>query len=147
LWGEKGHCALDKHCPTRQKEEERARAAYDARPVKFDAPDLRSSARREVAPLTLTPTLAQSQAEESEDEGFLVVGSKRRRGRPTAISKASTTGIPNIASFLQVPSTQFGATSVPSSLASIPSSLASLELSQETRLSSNEEEMTDSPSQ
>jgi hypothetical protein len=145
--GKRGHCALDKHCPTRQKEEERARAAYDARPVKFDAPDLRSSARREVAPLTLTPTLAQSQAEESEDEGFLVVGSKRRRGRPTAISKASTTGIPNIASFLQVPSTQFGATSVPSSLASIPSSLASLELRQETRLSSNEEEMTDSPSQ
>ena len=73
---------------------------YDARPVKFDAPDLRSSARREVSLQTLTPTLAQSQAEESKDEGVSVVGSKRRRSRLTAISKASTTGIPNIASFL-----------------------------------------------
>ena len=131
--GKRGHCALDKHCPVRLKEEERAKAAYDSRPAKFDAPSLRSSAQQKET----LPT--QSQAEESEDEGFLVVGSKRRRGRPSAISTASTVGIPNIASFLQIPSTQFGA-------ASIPSSLASLESSQGARLSANEEEMADSPS-
>jgi hypothetical protein len=134
LVGGRGVCALDRHCPTRQREEERARAAYNSRPVKFDAPGLRSSAQRGVALLAL----AQSQAEESEDEGFLVVGSKQRRGRPTAISKASTVGIPNIASFLQVPSTQFGA-------ASILSSLASTELGQGARLSPSDYEMVDSP--
>jgi hypothetical protein len=131
--GKRGHCALDKHCPARLKEEERARAAYDSRPAKFDVPSLRSSAPQKEARLT------QNQIEESEDEGFLVVGSKRRRGRPTAISTASTAGIPNIATFLQVPSTQFGTTS-------FPSSLASLESSQGTLSSSSEEEMVDSPS-
>jgi hypothetical protein len=137
--GKRGHCALDKHCPARQREEERARAAYDSRPVKFDAPGQKSSAQQRMAPLTQT----QRQTEESEDEGFLVVGSKRRRGRPTAISKASTVGIPNIATFLQVPSTQFGVASIPSSLAYVPSSLASLELDQGASL--REEEMIDSP--
>jgi hypothetical protein len=37
---------------------------------------------------------------------FTIVGSKGRRGRPTTVSTANTSGIPDIASFLQIPSTQ-----------------------------------------
>jgi hypothetical protein len=118
--GKRVYCALDKHCPARLREEERAKAAYDSRPAKFDVPSLRSSAPQKEA---RAARLTQDQTEEPEDEGFLVVGSKRRRGRPTAISTASTGGIPNIAS-----------------------SLASLESSQEALSSPSEEEMVGSPS-
>ena len=45
--------------------------------------------------------------EAEEDEGFQVVGNKRRRGRPTLLSKASTTGMPSITSFLEVPEIRF----------------------------------------
>ena len=52
---------------------------------------------------------------ETDDESFIIVGSKRRRGRPSALSKADTSGIPSITSFLQIPSTQFTGTPLGSS--------------------------------
>jgi hypothetical protein len=55
---------------------------------------------------------------------FTVVGSKRRRGRPTTVSTANTSRIPDIASFLQIPSTQCGSTQLANTQAN--SSLSSL---------------------
>ncbi len=126
--GKKGHCALDKHCPARLREEERARAAYESRPSKFEAP-------------SITPN--QSRISEEDDEGFLVVGNKRRRGRPTAISKASTAGIPDIASFLQIPCSQFGGASPPSSLLGTESSQGTV-VGSSSPISSSDKTMTDS---
>jgi hypothetical protein len=40
-----------------------------------------------------------------DNVSFTVVDSKHRRGRPTTVSTANTSGIPDIAS-LQIPSTQ-----------------------------------------
>jgi hypothetical protein len=130
--GKKGHCALDKHCPARAKEEERAKAAYKARPIRFEAPSSSNNAR---SGATL---LSRNFLEEQDDEGFVVVGNKRKRGRPTLVSKADTTGIPSITSFLHVPEVQFGSSR----------STASSILSQETLdtpPSSRDEEMSISP--
>jgi hypothetical protein len=99
----KGHCALDRHCPARIKDEERAKVAYKARPTRFELPSTLDKVQNSTAPL-----ISRDFLEEPDNEGFLVVGNKRRRGRPTAISKANTTGIPSIASFLHVPEVQFG---------------------------------------
>jgi hypothetical protein len=111
-WGKKacapcggalGHCALDRNCPIRQREEDKARAAYSTRPTHFETPS------------TSPPTCSQPSEEqqprpqdtEPDEEGFLRVGCKRRRGKPTRASQANTSGMPSIASFLKVPSTQF----------------------------------------
>ena len=42
--GKRGHCALDRHCPARLKEEERAKSAYQARPARFELPGLVNNA-------------------------------------------------------------------------------------------------------
>ena len=101
--GALGHCALDRNCPIRQREEDKARAAYSTRPTHFETPS------------TSPPTCSQPSEEqqprpqdtEPDEEGFLRVGCKRRRGKPTRASQANTSGMPSIASFLKVPSTQF----------------------------------------
>jgi hypothetical protein len=114
--GQRGHCALDAHCPMRRRDDERARAAYLARPSKFEAPTLaRTDQCRNEA-------YSQRHRTESEDDSFVIVNNKRRRGRPTDISKVDTTGMPNIASLLQVSSTPFSSPPSQSSIAAPPSS-------------------------
>lgn len=141
--GTQGHCALDMHCPARIKDEERARVAYATRPSRFE----HSEHQRQALPqgplpqrIFQSPPLRASN--ETEDESFTVVGSKRRRGRPSAISTADITGIPNIASFLQVPSTQFTSTPIQSSLP-IGTQLSSQPTSTSTSDSVSDEVMTD----
>jgi hypothetical protein len=114
--GIQGHCALDAHCPARIRDDERARAAYEARPARFEHIEhQRQALPQGPLPQPIFQGLPVRADNETDDESFTVVGSKRRRGRPTAVSTADTTGIPNIASFLQVPSTQFTSTPLQSS--------------------------------
>jgi hypothetical protein len=148
--GTSGHCALDRSCPLRMREEERARAAYATRPSRFNPAGSPSDAlaRRDtlgpkvatpgnpiqttVPPAQILPIFSDLTLSQTEEEGYTRVGSKHRRGRPYTVSTADTSGIPNIASFLRVPSTQF--TSTP------PSSGLVLE---STEIVSREEAMTD----
>ena len=142
--GTQGHCALDMHCPARIKDDERARVAYAARPSRFE----HSEHQRQALPQGPLPQrIFQSSplraSDETEDKSFTVVGSKRRRGRPSAISTADVTGIPNIASFLQVPSTQFTSTLAQSSVPTGTQLLSSQPTSTSTSDSASDEAMTD----
>lgn len=95
--GQRGHCALDAHCPARIHNNEQSKIAYIARPSKFKLP-------------ALTPSAKSSQprpSADSDDDSFILVNSKRRRGQPTGLSKANTACIPNIASFPYGPSISF----------------------------------------
>jgi hypothetical protein len=123
-----GHCALDPDCPLRRREEQRARAVYATRPARFNpggspnrAPSRSTTPRpRAASPATPTPAPVAatpmpifsglSQSQERDEEGYTRLGNKRRRGRPCTVSTADISGIPNIASFLNVPDTQFTST-------------------------------------
>ena len=93
--GTPGHYALDIYCPRRCRDNERAKAAYIARPTRFEThitPSLSSPSLLPSRSLSLGPKL--------EDKGFIIIRSKRRRGRPSNILKANIIRIPNIATFL-----------------------------------------------
>ena len=132
------------HCPARIKDDERARMAYAARPARFE----HSEHQRQALPQGPSPQpIFQSSplraSNETEDESFTIVGSKRRRGRPSAVSTADVTGIPNIASFLQVPSTQFTSTPLQSSLPTGTQLFSSQPTSTSTSDSASDEAMID----
>ncbi len=113
--GVPGHCALDMHCPARARDDERARAAYAARPVRFEQGESGHQDHQRPPLMQIFQGSPQQAENETDDESFTIVGSKRRRGRPSALFKADTSGIPSITSFLQIPSTQFTSTPLGSS--------------------------------
>ena len=93
--GTPGHYALDIYCLRRYKDNERAKTAYITRPSCFEiytTPSPSSLSRLPSRSLSLGPKL--------EDKGFIIIRSKRRRGRPSNILKANIIRIPNIATFL-----------------------------------------------
>ncbi len=98
--GAPGHCALDMHCPARAKDDERARAAYAARPVRFEQTEHYYNNPQRPPPTQIFQGSSQRAENKADDESFIIIGSKRRRGRPSALSTANTSGIPNITSFL-----------------------------------------------
>jgi hypothetical protein len=143
--GTKGYSVLDRECPLRVQEWERVRAAYASRPLRFNlGSNLASQVPRQI-PLpaeSASPTRATRRSppitpifsrpppsQEPEEEGYIVVGSKRRRGHPLAITTADTSGIPNISTFLRIPDIQF--------ISSLPSN--------KQLVATREEAMTDSP--
>jgi hypothetical protein len=116
--GAPGHCALDMHCPARARDDERARAVYTARLIRFEQLEHCYNDHQGPSPMQIFHGSPQRPENDTDNESFTIMGSKRRRGRPTTISIADISGIPSIASFLQIPSTQFTSTPLTSSQAS-----------------------------
>ena len=101
--GAQGHCVLNLHYLVQVRDNKCSWAVYTVWPTWFKSQEPSPQAHQ--APLA-PQSLACSTSLEEDKEGFIVVGSKHRRGRLLTLSTADTLGMPNIASFLQVPSTQ-----------------------------------------
>jgi hypothetical protein len=61
---------------------------------------------------------------EEPEEGYQIVGNKRRKGRPPQVTKANTIGMPSITLFLRIPATQFGPSQTPGLASSTFASLS-----------------------
>jgi hypothetical protein len=147
---------MDIHCPTRQKDQERARRAYIGRPTRFKdqaaEASLGSTATAKSGQLNLGPDRTQ-QPTSQDSEGFTTVSKKRKvRGRPPLVATADTSRIASMTTFLTIPSTQFLVevpstlmpTLTPEAITPSPSSSLGLGLSQPAAPSSTQDKlMTD----
>jgi len=91
---------LNRHCLAQAAEEEQAKVAYKAQLARFKSFSLLNSTQSRA-------TIARDFLKEADNNGFLVVSNKHRRGRLTLLSRANTTGIPSITLFLKVLVVQF----------------------------------------
>ena len=103
--GAPGHCALDMHCPARVKDDKRARAAYAAWPVRFEQIEHYHNDHQQPSLMQVFQGSPQQAKNKADDGSFIIVGSKRRRGRPSVLLTADISGILSIALFLQILST------------------------------------------
>lgn len=97
--GKRGHCAIDRTCPEKAKDDERGKRVYVNRPRRFALEENTLSAH--IAPETAL-------AHDSRPLEFTwTTKTKNKRGRPTTLSRADITGTPPIASFFSGTNAQF----------------------------------------
>lgn len=110
--GRKGHTATDRTCPTKAREEAKARQAYLVRPTSFQEHNLARKTRETAPPPPQRPSTTFNGSEilpeiDLEPEYTQVESTnKRRRGRPAAVNVPDQTPTQSIRTFL-APQTAF----------------------------------------
>lgn len=94
--GQRGHAAIDRNCPAKVRADVRAKEVYNTRPTRFQS----TTQANQTRPQVNASAQGRPRDQTPGEDGYTMVGqSKKRRalGRPTILSSADTTGMPDIA--------------------------------------------------